>query len=44
MMHGWDAQPLGRGGFAVKKTYRKPVLVKRELLSAVTAAPAASGR
>ncbi|QKC76616.1 putative RiPP precursor [Mesorhizobium erdmanii] len=28
----------------MKKTYRKPVLVKRELLSAVTAAPAASGR
>ncbi|QKC99591.1 putative RiPP precursor [Mesorhizobium sp. NZP2298] len=28
----------------MKKTYQKPVLVKRELLSAVTAAPATSGR
>ncbi|QND61112.1 putative RiPP precursor [Mesorhizobium huakuii] len=28
----------------MKKTYQKPVLVKREMLSAVTAAPATSGR
>ena len=31
-------------GIAVKKTYQKPVLVKRELLSVVTAAPVTSGR
>ncbi|TPN00002.1 putative RiPP precursor [Mesorhizobium sp. B2-1-3A] len=28
----------------MKKTYQKPVLVKRELLSVVTAAPVTSGR
>jgi hypothetical protein len=34
--------PLLLGGLAVKKKYEKPVLAKREVLSAVTAAPSSS--